>query len=206
MARADWVYVILSSEVFKVVCITNKKTVSIHASYGQCFFLGTCFHSYFNSSLQDPLQCLKSLFRVYGGRFLSYRKKRKIGQNGHSLSFVGARQFLGTHCLSLRRFVGARCVSLWRLLSLVVPLIVIRCRSLWLLVVARCIVRLSFRGRSSDRGMSGFLLKYPNFFSFFFSCVGTKPPHRQIVLLLVRPLVNSLSANNNLVPFHLWWR
>ena len=166
MARADWVYVILSSEVFKVVCITNKKTVSIHPSYGQCFFSGTCFHSYFNSSLQDPLQCLKSLFRVYGGRFLSYSKRRKIGQKGHSLSFVGARQFLGTHCLSLCHFVGARCVSLCRLL----------CHSLWFavaccgcslsLAIARCIVRLSFRGWSSDRSMSGFLLKYLNFFSF----------------------------------------
>ena len=28
------VCVILSSEIFKVVCITNKKTVSIPASYG----------------------------------------------------------------------------------------------------------------------------------------------------------------------------
>ena len=203
MAKADWVYVILSSEVFKVVCITNKKTVSIHASYGQCFFLGTCFHSYFNSSLQDPLQCLKSLFRVYGGRFLSYRKKKKDWPKW-PLVVIRWRSSIPWHSLSL--VVPLRWRSLWRLLSLVVPLVVIRCRSLWLLAVARCIVRLSFRGRSSDRSMSGFLLKYPNFFSFFFSCVGTKPPHRQIVWLLVRQHVNSLSANNNLVPFHLWWR
>ena len=128
MARADWVYVILSSEVFKVVCITNKKTVSIHPSYGQCFFLGTCFHSYFNSSLQDPLQCLKSLFRVYGGRFLSYSKKRKIGQKGHSLALVNSLALSVSRCTTSLALVVFRCVACCAA----------RCDSLSLVVAARC--------------------------------------------------------------------
>ena len=39
-------------------------------------------------SLWDPLECLKSPFRVHSGRFHSYSKKRKISQNDHSLSLV----------------------------------------------------------------------------------------------------------------------
>ena len=68
-------------------------------------------------SLQDPLQSLKSLFRVHSGRFLCYSKKRKISQNDHSLSLV-----------------VIRCHSLYNSLSLVVPLIVIRCHSFSLVV------------------------------------------------------------------------
>ena len=135
MARADWVYVILSSEVFKVVCITNKKTVSIHASYGQCFFLGTCFHSYFNSSLQDPLQCLKSLFRVYGGRFLSYRKKKKDWPKW-PLVVIRWRSSIPWHSLSL--VVPLRWRSLCLVVALVVACCAARCDSLSLVVAARC--------------------------------------------------------------------
>ena len=34
VAGTDKVYIILSSEMFKVICIINKKTLSIPASYG----------------------------------------------------------------------------------------------------------------------------------------------------------------------------
>ena len=85
--------------------------------------------------LQDLLQCLKSLFRVHSGRFLSYLKKRKISQNNHSLSLVVIR----CHSLS---FVVTRCHPL----SLVVicchslSLVVICCHSLSF-VVTRCTIR-----------------------------------------------------------------
>ena len=89
-------------------------------------------------SLQDPLQCLKSLFRVHSGRFLSYskkkkKKKRKISQNNHSLSLVVIRY----HSLS---FVFTCCY--W--LSLVVSRCTNRCQSLYhslLFVVTRCTTR-----------------------------------------------------------------
>ena len=92
------------------------------------------FVSVLNSiiSLQDPVQCLKSLFRVHSGRFLSYLKKRKIGQNDHLLSLV----IIRCHLLSLiairyysLSFVVTRCHSL----SLVIPLVLTRL----LLVVIR---------------------------------------------------------------------
>ena len=76
-------------------------------------------------SLQDPFQCLKSLFRVHSGRLLSYSKKRKIRQNDHSLSFVVIR------CHSLYHSFITRCHSLS-------------------IVVTRCITRLSFYKRSDD--------------------------------------------------------
>ena len=88
-------------------------------------------------SLQDPLQCLKSLFRVHSGRLFSYSKKRTITQNDarcHSLSFVV------TRCHSMS-FVVTHCLSLYHSLLLVVPLAVIRCHSLSLvvpLVFTRC--------------------------------------------------------------------
>ena len=73
--------------------------------------------------LQDLLQCLKSLFRVHSGRFLSYSKKRKISQNNHSLSLVIIRchslSFVVTRCHSLS-FVVIRCHSLYHSLPLVV--------------------------------------------------------------------------------------
>ena len=70
--------------------------------------------------LQDPPQCLKSLFRVHSSRFLSYSRKRKISQNDHLLSLVVIR----CHSLS---FVITGCLSLYHSLSIVVPLVVIRC-------------------------------------------------------------------------------
>ena len=152
----------LSSEVFRVVYITNKKIVSINASYGQCFSLGICFYSYFNSlSSGSPSMFKEPLYRVYSGRFLSYSKKGKISQNSHPLSIPWR---------SLCVVVPLR----WRSFSLVVPLVAAcctaRCDSLSLVVVARChslsLDVLSVCGRSSNRSMSGFLLKYPNFFSF----------------------------------------
>ena len=121
---------------FENVCITSKKTVSIPASCGQCFFLTAYFCYYFNSPIQDPVHCLKGLFRVHSGRFLSYLKKRKISQNNHSLSFV-------VTCCHLLSFVVIRCRSLSLIvicchsLSLVVPLIVFRCHSLSF-IVTRC--------------------------------------------------------------------
>ena len=85
-------------------------------------------------SLQDPLQCLKGLFRVYSGRFLSYSKK--ISQNEHSLSLV-------VISLSL---VVIRCPSLYHRLSL---------------VVTRRITRLSFYKLSKQQNKlkSSLLLK-----------------------------------------------
>ena len=80
--------------------------------------------------LQDPLQCLRSLFRVYRGRFLYYFKKEKLATRCHLLSFVV------TCC--------HRCHSL--------SLIVIHCHSLSLvvpLVVTRCITSLSFYKQSA---------------------------------------------------------
>ena len=97
-------------------------------------------------SLQDPLQCSKSLFRVHSGRFLSYSKKRKISQSDHLLSLAVVRchslSFVITRCHSLS-LVVTRC----HLLSLVVTrchllsLVAIRCHSLSFvapLVVTRC--------------------------------------------------------------------
>ena len=88
---------------------------------------------------------------MLSGRLLSYLKKRKISRNGHSLSFVV------TRCTT-------RCHSLYHSLSLVVPLVVIRCHSLSFVVtrcttrchslsfvVTRCTTRLSFHKRSPPK-------------------------------------------------------
>ena len=106
--------------MFKVVYITNKKlsrfmllTTNV-SSYGLVSILTSII------SPQDPLQCLKNLFMMHSGRFLSYSKKRKISQNDHSLS-------LAVIC----------CHSL----SLIVPLVVIRCTTRCnslLFVITRC--------------------------------------------------------------------
>ena len=84
-------------------------------------------------SLQDPPQCLRSLFSVHSGRVLSHQRKRKISQNDHSLSLVVIR----CHSLSLvvpldvtrcttrchpLSFVVICCHSLYHLLSLDVSL------------------------------------------------------------------------------------
>ena len=84
-------------------------------------------------SLEDPLQCLKSLSRVHSGRLFSYSKKRKITQNHHSLSLV----IICCHSLS---FDVIRCHSL----SLIVPLVVTRCTTRChslSFVVTRCTTR-----------------------------------------------------------------
>ena len=47
--------VMISSEIFKIVYITNKKNVSISGSYGLYFFLGACFSSNSIVSLADYL-------------------------------------------------------------------------------------------------------------------------------------------------------
>ena len=88
---------------------------------------------------------------MLSGRLLSYLEKRKISRNGHSLSLVVIRYT--TRCHS--------CHSLYHSLSLVVPLVVIRCHLLSFvvtrcttrchslsLVVTRCTARLSFYKRS----------------------------------------------------------
>ena len=106
-------------------------------------------------SLQDPLQYLKSLFRVHSCRFLSYSKNRKISQNDHSLSlvviFCQPLSFIVTRCHSLSLAV-IRCHSL----SSVVTLCTTCCHS-FALVVTWCITRLSFYKRS---------YKYVNAFFF----------------------------------------
>ena len=68
-------------------------------------------------SLQDPLQCLKSVFRTHSGRYFSYSKKRKNSQNEHLLSLI----VICCHSLS---FEVIRCLSLYHSLSFVVPLAV----------------------------------------------------------------------------------
>ena len=84
-------------------------------------------------SLQDPLQWLKSLFRVHSGRLFSYSKKRTITQNDDSLSLViiCCHSLLAViRCHSLSLIVShctTRCYSLYHLLSFVV----IRCHSLY---------------------------------------------------------------------------
>ena len=106
--------------------------------------------------LQDPLQCLKSLFRVHSGRFLSYPKKRKISQNDHLLSLVVIRchslSFVVTRCHSFSLIVS-RCttcchwlyhslsfvVTRFHSLSIVVPLVVTRFHSLLLDVSLVCL-------------------------------------------------------------------
>ena len=127
-------------------------------------------------SIQDPVHCLKGLFRVHSGRVLFYLKKRKISQNNYSLSFV-------VTCCHLLSFVVIRCQSLSLIvicchsLSLVVPLIVIRCHSMSFfvtrchslslvvpLIVTRChslslvVTRLSFHKRFSFAEQSRWLL------------------------------------------------
>ena len=80
-------------------------------------------------SLQDPLQCLKSLFGVHSASFLSYLKKGKLAKmttHCHSVSLV----FICCHSLP---FAVTCCHSL----SLVVRLHVIRFHSLSI-VVTRC--------------------------------------------------------------------
>ena len=97
-------------------------------------------------SLQDPPQCLKSLFRVHRGRFLSYSKKVKLAKmttRCHSLSFaVTLCHWLSlvVICCQSLSFVVIRCLSLYHLLSLVVPLVVIRFHLLSF-VVTRCTTR-----------------------------------------------------------------
>ena len=77
---------------FKVVCITNKKTVSIPASYSWYFFLGACFCSSFNC----PSSKSSSRFKEFSLCCLVIsssliRRKGKLSKTNtlcHSLSFV----------------------------------------------------------------------------------------------------------------------
>ena len=84
-------------------------------------------------SLQDPPWCLKSLFRVHSGGFLSYSRKRKISQNDHSLPFVviccHSLSFVVTRCHSLS-FVVIHCLSLYYSLAFVVTRCTTHCHSL----------------------------------------------------------------------------
>ena len=126
--------VTISSEIFKIVCITNKKM-------SQFLVLTVYISSKGLVSLLTEL-CLSQIifniqrvfFRVLSGRFLSYLKKRKISQNDHLLLLIII------HC-HLLLFVATRCISWYHSLPLVVPLIVICWRLLspsLSLVVTRC--------------------------------------------------------------------
>ena len=126
------VCVILSSEILKIVCIRNKKTISIRLASTLNLIV----------FLQDPPQYLNSLFRVHSGRFLSNTRKRKISQNDHSLSLVVTRRSLS--------FVVILCHLLSLVALLVVTCCTTRCHSLSL-VVARC---LSFYNRSRKMDVS----------------------------------------------------
>ena len=96
--------------------------VMVNVSSNRLIFILTSIAS------QDLLQCLKSLFRLHNGSFLSYSKKKgklvKMTTLCLLLSLVVShcttRCHLLYHPLS---FVVTRC----HLLSLVVPLVVTRC-------------------------------------------------------------------------------
>ena len=121
---ASW----LSSQIFKVVCITNK-TVSIPSSYFSYFFSGAFFCSQFNS----PSPRSYSRFKEFSLRWyvpLLFEKKRKISWNDYSLSFKLVPMALGT------RLVITRFHLLYHSLSF---------------VVTRCITRLSFYKRSNKK-------------------------------------------------------
>ena len=124
--------------------VSQTRKFSIPASYGQCFFLGACFYSYFNSLSSISSSMFKECFSgciAVGSSLI--RRKGKLDK-------------MTTRCHSLSRII-TRCLSL----SLVVPLVVIRCHSLSFVVtrcttrchllslaVTRCITRLSFYKRS----------------------------------------------------------
>ena len=134
------VCVILSSEIFKVVGITNKKTVSIPASYREYFFLGACFYSQFSSlSVRSSLMFNKYLYGAQWQVPLLFEKKKNYPKRllvvihcnlvllavirCHSLSFVVTRY----HWLSL---IFTRCTTRFHSLSLVVTHSTTRCHSL----------------------------------------------------------------------------
>ena len=106
-------------------------------------------------SLQDPLQCLKILFRLHSGRLLSYSKKGKSGKMTiccHSLSFFVTR----CHLLPL---FAPRCHSL----SLIVPLVVNRCHSMYQSSVFNLVREINMLreeiNRALSKGMSNIYLK-----------------------------------------------
>ena len=149
------VCVILSSEIFKVVGITNKKTVSIPASYREYFFLGACFYSQFSSlSVRSSLMFNKYLQGAqWQVPFLFEKKKNQPKRplvvircrllllaviRYNSLSFVVTRyhslSLVITCCHSLSLIV-TRCHSLYHSLSFVVT----RCHSLSMDVSLVCL-------------------------------------------------------------------
>ena len=108
--------------MFKVVCITNEKTVLIPASYSLYFFPGVLIQQSF---FQILLNVWKVRFRMQSGRFVSYSKRRNISQNDHS---VFSLSFVVTLCHSLLLVVSrfpTHYHSLYHLLSFVVT----RCSS-----------------------------------------------------------------------------
>ena len=69
--------------------IVFKRTVSILASYCQCFFFGACFaKSAFNSIGSILRSLVKSVSSVCLVRGSSYSKKSKFSRNDHLLSFI----------------------------------------------------------------------------------------------------------------------
>ena len=127
--------------------VSQTRKFSIPASYGQCFFLGACFYSYFNSLSSISSSMFKECFSgciAIGSSLI--RKKGKFAK-------------MTTRCHWLSRVI-TRCLSL----SLVVPLVVIRCHSLYhslSLAVTRCITRLSFINDLKEPIL--FVLKNVNF-------------------------------------------
>ena len=119
------VCVILSSEIFKVVGITNKKTVSIPASYREYFFLGACFYSKFSSlSVRSSLMFNKYLQGAQWQIPLLFKKKKNQPKRPLvvircHLLLLGVIRF---HSLSSSSLIIIRCHSLCHSLSFVVHL------------------------------------------------------------------------------------
>ena len=125
----------LSSQIFKVVCITNK-TVSIPSSYCSYFFSGAFFCSQFNS----PSPRSYSRFKEFSLRWyvpLLFEKKGKLAE-------------------MTTRYLSNSSPWLWERgwLSLVFTCCTTRFHLLYhslSFVVTRCITRLSFYKRSNKK-------------------------------------------------------
>ena len=108
---------------FKTVFVTNKKAISIltaNISSSESVLLNLLLMQ--QVLFKVFLKVYRVLFRVSISNLLS--KKKKIGQNNHSLSFIVTRCHSLYHSLSL-------------VVLLVVPLVTIRCHSLSF-IATRC--------------------------------------------------------------------
>ena len=84
---------VLSPEIYKIVCITNKKSVSMSAFYSQYFFLGPCFAK---SALNPmgPLKCAPQSPQTKGSSLGSSMTSVGTLVIGSSLGYSVIRSFL----------------------------------------------------------------------------------------------------------------